>query len=149
MTRARLALTVALTAFAAGGAAAPADAQCWVWNVQGVSFGTYDVFSPAPVDSVGRLTILCLPAQWIQVSLSRGGGPSYQPRTMRSGPNQLGYNLFLDAARTVVWGDGTQGTQPFQGLHWWFSLPIYGRIPPAQDVAIGTYTDRIVATINF
>jgi spore coat protein U-like protein len=106
------------------------------------------VFSPAPLDSMGRLTILCLPAQWIQVMLSRGGGPTFQPRTMRSGPNQLAYNLYLDAARAAVWGDGTQGTQAFQGVGWWFSLPIYGRIPAAQDVAVGSNADRHRATNN-
>ena len=149
MTGLRAPLIVALAIVALAGCTAPAEAQCWVWSVEGVNFGTYDVFSGAPLDSMGRLTVLCIPAAWIQVSLNRGGAPSFDPRRMRSGPNTLDYNLYLDAGRNVIWGDGSGGTQMYQGNDWWHSLPIYGRIPASQDVATGSYTNRIVATINF
>jgi len=29
------------------------------------------------------------------------------------------------------------------------NLSIFGRIPPGQDVSVGTYVDTILATVNF
>jgi spore coat protein U-like protein len=73
---------------------------------------------------------------------------------MLSSSNQLLYNLFVDAARTVIWGDGTGGTQFLlvrnpRPNNQDISVPIYGRIPALQDVRVGNYTNTITATINF
>jgi spore coat protein U-like protein len=64
------------------------------------------------------------------------------------------YNLYLDAARSTVWGDGTAGTSTARlsvlalvlaaG-----AMPVYGRMPPKQDLRVGSYSDGIVATISF
>jgi spore coat protein U-like protein len=73
---------------------------------------------------------------------------------MLSSSNQLFYNLFLDAARTIVWGDGTGGTQFYfsqnpQPNNQNISVPIYGRMPALQDVKVGNYGDTITVTLNF
>lgn len=149
MTPGRLALAAALAIAALAASASPARAQCSVWSVTGVAFGGYDVFNPDPVDSTGRIQLVCWPPQRIQVTLSRGSAPTYSPRRMTSGGETLAYNLFRDAARSVIWGDGSGGTQFYQGNGWIFSLTIYGRVTPAQNAAVGSYTDQIVAVINF
>ncbi len=64
----------------------------------------------------------------------------------------LNYNLYLDAARTSIWGDGTGGTALFtvaipSGKA--VNVTIFGRIPAGQDVAAGSYSDSIVVTIQF
>jgi spore coat protein U-like protein len=72
---------------------------------------------------------------------------------MDGSANSLGYNLYLDAARILVWGDGTGGTSrhgpvaPQLGVP--NTLTIYGRIPARQTSPVGAYTDTVTATINF
>jgi spore coat protein U-like protein len=72
-----------------------------------------------------------------------------------SGPqsDQLRYNVYLDPAKTTVWGDGTQGTQFFSirnpSLRDRTTVPIYGRVPAGQDVGAGTYADTLVITVNY
>jgi spore coat protein U-like protein len=85
------------------------------------------------------------------VWLSTGSSGSYAARTLRSGAFELPYNLYLDAARTQVWGDGSAGTftdSPNPG-NVTRTIPVYGRIPPLQDAAAGTYSDTIVVTFVF
>jgi spore coat protein U-like protein len=73
---------------------------------------------------------------------------------MVSGADQLFYNLYLDAARTIIWGDGTGGTQSFfignpQGNNQDLSVPMFGRIPASQNVKVGAYTDTVTVTLSF
>lgn len=121
-------------------------------SVTGVAFGAYDVFSGSPVLSTGSVTLQCGPAaRNIMVSLSPGQGGSYSPRTLANGGEALSYNLYLDAARTMVWGDGTGGTQQYTNPEPpdTVLLTIYGAIPALQDVSAGGYTDNVVASVNF
>ena len=120
-----------------------------------VNFGSYDVFSASPTDATGLITITCneTPSPYAPVSI----GPSpnsggFNPRKMKltSGTDLLNYNLYTDAARTSIWGDGTSGT-----VSVWRkflknkpeNLTVYGRIPPGQDVSAGTYTDTLTVTL--
>jgi len=88
------------------------------------------------------------------ITLSIGNGTSYATRRMVSGGEQLFYNLYRDAARQVIWGDGTGGTQAYliknpQGNNQDISVPIFGRIPPSQNVGVGSYSDTITVSLNF
>ncbi len=119
-----------------------------------VNFGNYNAFNPAPVDSTGSVTYACQSSDKdITISLDRGGASTFNPRRMLKGSEALSYNLFLDAARTVIWGDGTGGTQIYFDSNRpprpSVTVTIHSRIPPGQDVTVGTYTNTITATINF
>jgi len=133
---------------------AHAAINCSITTV-GVAFGIYDVFSSAPLTSAGSVTIRCVGARPgldpISVSLSSGLNGSFQPRRMFGGFETLTYNLYLDPGNTQVWGDGTGGTQQYTSVtsNRPTTLTIFGRIPPGQDVSVGTYSDTIIATINF
>jgi spore coat protein U-like protein len=74
-------------------------------------------------------------------------------REMRMGTETMSYNLYLDAVRVSVWGNGTGGTSRYgpvvPQLLFPVTVTIYGRIPALQNVKVGSYTDTIVATINF
>ncbi len=88
------------------------------------------------------------------ITLDRGGGTSFATRRMVNGSEQLQYNLYLDAARTIIWGDGSGGTQALlihnpQGNNQDLTVPIFGRIPAGQDRGIGTYSDTIIVTLNY
>ena len=65
----------------------------------------------------------------------------------------MNYNLFMDAANTIIWGDGTSGTQfltfPSTPGNKTYAGTIYGTIPAGLDVGPGNYTDTIQATLNW
>jgi spore coat protein U-like protein len=137
----------------------PAEAQaasCSFMNAAGMLFGTYDVFDPAPLDTTGSITFLCNgvgPSDMLTVELSAGGASNAMDRRMRHGSDSLSYNLYLDAARTLVWGNGMGGTSiqgpfvPPDGISQ--TLIIHGRMPARQNVPVGMYADTIIATILF
>ncbi len=130
--------------------------ECVFVSTVGVAFGTYDVFTAAPTDSIGSITYRCTnvrhPAT-IRIDLQRGGSGSYTPRQMQSAAERLGYNLYLDATHTIVWGDGTGGTQSYGPLQPPESvnvtINVYGRTTSQQDVSVGAYTDAITATMSY
>jgi spore coat protein U-like protein len=133
----------------------------------GLAFGTYDVFASGATNGNGTLNITCSldPAdQGAQklvpyvVSLSTGSSGSFLQRTMKSGSNALGYNIYTSNAYSVVWGDGTGSTATQQGSHvlngghptLTSSFTGYGRIPALQDVAVASdYRDNVTATVTW
>jgi spore coat protein U-like protein len=69
-----------------------------------------------------------------------------------SSPDRLNYNLFVNAGRSTVWGDGAAGTSTVFLKNVKKNRPvfttIYGRIPPGQDVSVGSYSDSLTVTIT-
>jgi spore coat protein U-like protein len=134
--------------------AAQAAIKCSVTTV-GVAFGLYDVFSSSPLLSAGSVTIRCIGLGTgidpVSVALSTGGSGSFQPRTLFRGSDRLNYNLYLDPGHSQIWGDGTGGSLRYASVsnNQPVTLTIFGRIPPGQDVTVGTYSDTIVVTVNF
>ena len=143
---------------------AQASADCNV-TVGGVAFGLYDQLATTPDDSTGTVTVTCVntgPANTrvnYSVALSSGASSAYSQRYMTAGTPRLNYNLYSDAARTIVWGNGTGGTSlitgtlavgPGQGNGTKSATyTVYGRAPALQDAAPGTYVDTIVLTLAF
>jgi spore coat protein U-like protein len=131
-----------------------AQAACSLTSTS-IAFGNYDIFSAAPLDTLGQVIFRCGNNDHdVSISLDRGGAPTFNPRRMLNGGNTLNYNLYLDAARTVIWGDGSAGTQNFfvhnpQANNRDISVPIYGRIPAGQEASVGNYSNTLTATINF
>lgn len=127
---------------------------CRFGRVTGLNFGTYDPFSPIPLDTTGQVQFFCLRLGGgppVTVQLSQGGSNSFTPRQMSSGSNRLNYNLYLDPNHSRIWGDGTGGTYPWvsSSVGLVNTLTIYGRIPAQQWVAPGLYTDSLQVTIIF
>ena len=158
-----IAVVVAVALFAAE--AARAGASCSVATT-GVSFGSYDISLTTPNDSTGNLTVTCTyvppgaaTAINFQASLSSGVSGSYTPRQMASGLTRLNYNLFSDAARSSIWGNGLGGTSLATGElrvgpgvgngTRSAQLPLYGRVPAQQAVPMGAYSDTIIVTLTF
>lgn len=128
---------------------------CQVISTTSISFGAYDPLSVSAVETAGTLTFRCdsvLGSDTILIDLGPGGAGTYWPRAL-SAADDLDYNLYTDAARTMVWGDGTGGTvhqgplHPTDGVN--MDLTIYGRIPGGQDVHAGSYADTLVVTIQY
>jgi spore coat protein U-like protein len=93
------------------------------------------------------------------VALSPGVAGNFSPRRLAAGSARLDYNLFRDAGRTQVWGNGTSGSflvtgnlrvGPGQGNGTRTNAhDIFGRVPAQQDAAAGAYADTIVVTLTF
>jgi spore coat protein U domain-containing protein, fimbrial subunit CupE1/2/3/6 len=121
------------------------------------AFGNYSVFpSGSPQTSTPTFNVQCSSnGVQVTISLSRGiNSASFNPRTMKNGGGTtLNYNLYVDAANTQIWGDGTGGTvsQTYTMGASQSTLPaavpIYASLPLGQNVGSGSYTDTITATL--
>ena len=126
-------------------------ASCTV-SATAPNFGSYAPLSGASKSASGTVTVPCTTGGSVTIKLSAGNG-TFAARTLL-GPSgaTLQYNLYTDAAHTMIWGDGTAGTVTVSG-----SVPnnssgtatIYGFIPASQDVKVGTYSATITVTVSF
>ncbi|MEH1871477.1 Csu type fimbrial protein [Nostoc sp.] len=127
----------------------PALSQCTI-NATGVAFGSYDIFSTTKNASTGNITYNCASGTPpFTIDLSKGNAASYNSRELKDGSNSLNYNLYIDAAGSQIWGDGTSSTNQYSSSNLTGTITIYGIIPPQQNAKVGSYTDSITATINF
>lgn len=151
--RSILGAAVASAALAAG--PVHADIQCSIESVSPVTFPAYDVFRGVPTDAQGSVTYSCkgVGQRTVTIDLSAGGTGQFNPRQMRASSQALPYNLFLDAGRGTIWGDGGGGTARYGPVNPPNNspvvVPIFGRIPPGQNATPGTYTDSVILTLNF
>jgi len=157
MTHRRLLRFIRIAAFAAALVLPSAQslAACQIGSVSSVAFGPYDVYSAIADAGVGSFSVSnCSDASRAYIaSLSTGYG-SYSTRIMRSGSNQLQYNLYTSNAYATVWGDHSGSTVTIsntnaKGGGVGPTHTIYGLIPAGQDAAVGSYTDSITITISF
>lgn len=137
-------------------------ATCTV-SASSTSFGNYSPFDVAPLDGIGNVQVTCRGLLGLvdllvfyDIGLSTGASGSYAARSLSSGAYALSYNLYTNAARTTVWGDGSGGSALVSGSHLLIILvdtvrdyPVYGRILAGQNVAPGAYADTILVTVNY
>ncbi len=139
-------------AVAAAAALAPVAARgaptCSFGVANALAFGAYDPLAAAPMDSSSTMTYRCPAGQPLRISLDAGLAGTFAARALTMGSERLLYNLYLDAARTIVWGDGTGGSQvgpgvTTHGAGGTTTAYVFGRIPAGQDVPAGVYGDTI------
>lgn len=137
---------------------APAHAGCAI-STTGVNFGAYNPQNGVPLNGVGTIDFRCSDDTEDggpgggnkKIAISAGNAGSFTAREMRSGADKLDYNLYTDASRTSVWGDGQGGSDSVK-VHPQaesVSVTVYGRIPAGQNVRAGTYTDTLIVSIEF
>jgi spore coat protein U domain-containing protein, fimbrial subunit CupE1/2/3/6 len=153
MSWTRLVVAAAAAIITLSASNAFAQASCTI-SVTSVNFGSYNVFGGSATDSTGTVVYSCNNmAHNVVITLSKGASSSFNPRTMTRSGETLNYNLYKDAARTTIWGDGTPGTStytdnnPPNGTN--ITVTVYGRVPSGQDVSAGVYSDTVSAVITF
>lgn len=160
---------MALCLFAVGGAAV-AEQSSGTFNVtartrgnclvsaQNLAFADY-VPAAGDVDAESQISVRCTTGTAFDVALNGGStaGGSIGQRLMASGSDVLQYNLYTDAARTTLWGDGSEGVvvsgegegmSPAKAQ----IKTVYGRLPDSlanQDAPPGDYSDVITVTVTF
>jgi spore coat protein U-like protein len=139
----------------APGALQAAIGSCTV-SATGVIFGTYTPLQAAPLASAGTISIACTGVTGrtkITIDLNTGASGNYATRTLIAGAFTLNYNLYLDAANTEIWGNGTgvsvAGTATIRRRIPDVTLTVYGAVAARQDPAPGSYTDNITVSVNY
>ena len=136
------------------GAALAQDGKCTL-SGGALAFGPYNPGFIAHLDVMGSVTMDCKGKVQAQLGMSvgNGTGASYATGRVMSGSTGglLRYNLYTDASRTLVLGDGTGGSArlnlTIQGT---VTQAFWGRIPSGQSaVPTGLYTDVLIATISY
>jgi spore coat protein U-like protein len=129
-----------------------ADAAICGVSATPVAFGTYLPFSGSPTDNTGTVTVTCFGSATISIELSTGSSGSYATRQMSNGAVNLHYQLYTNAARTTVWGNGSGGTSTVSDTLTGFAsrnYTVFGRIPTLQGVKPGAYVDTITVTVSY
>ena len=161
----RALIAASILALASGHASAQSGVSCTSGTTSGVlSFGNVVVTAPAGVSTLlGEFVVRCVNVDnnsrnvRLRLAISAGNSGTAGQRQMRQagGPAPLLYNLYEDAAYTVVWTASTGG-RPDEVL----AIParsttelrrsIFGRVPGRQtNVTPGLYSDTLVATVRY
>ena len=148
MTAVRFHAALAAVFTALAGWETPAAAATCNVSPQGVNFGGYDSLGSTPVDGVGNVAVECDSETSFTVSLSTGNG-TFSERRMIGPASELSYNLYTDASRIGIWGDGSGGSNTVSGTAGTANLPVYGRIPARQNVPAAIYADTIIVTVTY
>ena len=118
-----------------------------------LAFGNYDPVAAANLDADTTLSVTCTngTAYHVGMSLGSGSGASMSQRRMtKSGGSQtLGYVLYQDTQRSVLWGNTGADRMAATGDGTPDLIHVYGRVPMQQAAPAGSYTDTIVVTVSW
>ena len=120
-----------------------------------IGFGNYESSSVFALDATADVNVNCDASVPYLVRLDAGenSAGTFSPRKMllAGGSDAMNYNLYRNASRSEIWGDGTNGSfiQSGAGTGAGVQLPVYGRLFGAQNVGAGTYLDNITVTIEW
>jgi spore coat protein U-like protein len=117
-----------------------------------VNFPATGVLSSA-LSAAGSITARCTNGDAWRIALNGGVSGNVAARTMQrsTGGGAVNYQLYTDAAHSIIWGDGTAGTSMETGTGTGNQqvLSVYGAVPAQTTPAPGSYSDTITATITF
>lgn len=118
-----------------------------------LAFGVYDP-AAAALTGTTSFSVQCTKTTQGTITFDQGLAASAtgNTRLMKVNPGDadteaLSYELFADAGFTLPLG--TSNSIVIDGTGAIIPVEIHGRIPAAQFVAPGSYTDTVVATITF
>jgi spore coat protein U-like protein len=165
-TRGRLAVAIGVigalgSAIAAANKTADLNVNASVANnctltTGAIAFGPYDPVGANATAGTGDLTanghvyVACTKGAGATIDLGNGGAADANSRRLTSGANNLTYQLYR-ADGTTVWAAGaaTGGVTYNSTSKAQTDMVVVGKIAGGQDVPAGTYTNTIVATVNF
>ena len=133
-----------------------ASATCSV-SLDAIYFGNYNPFKDTDVLSSSKASVTCsAPTSYtLKMRTGTSGNVYYRYMTNTIYPEKntpLRYGLFLDSARSIVWGDGTGITQVFQGSTNEGvpdNIVIYGKIYKLQNVYKGSYAESVIMELDY
>ena len=126
------------------------DATCSLTTTP-LAFASYSPLDATAESGTGAVALTCTTGTTATIALDAGAHAVGAQRKMQSGASgTINYNLYQDAVHSAVWSTGANvlsttaapDTTPR-------TYTVYGLIPAQQSAASGTYTDTVVATVNF
>jgi spore coat protein U-like protein len=144
----------AATATANLGVSATVTNNCTI-STAALAFGSYDPVvanASTDLDGTGTVSVACTKGVSATVGLGLGSNASGSTRRMTDGSgNFLTYELYQDASHTTVWGNAGAGllspaAAPSKAAR---NFTVYGQVVSNQDATAGSYSDTVVATVNF
>jgi spore coat protein U-like protein len=163
-------MVIAVSPALAGSATANVSVSANINNVCTIStgalaFGAYDPIvtnSSTPLDGSGTVTVTCTKGAATTLGLGLGANAAGSVRKMKDGgTNLLTYELYQPPSTTpaaacsfaspTVWGNSgaglfTPAAAPDKNAR---TYNICGQVASGQDLPFGSYTDTVVATVNF
>jgi spore coat protein U-like protein len=117
-----------------------------------LEFGTYVAQGGTPLLGTTLLRTTCTPQTTFNIGLNEGTSPgaSVNQRKMVSGSQVLNYQLYSDAAHSIIWGN-TTGTDTVTGVGTGLTQDhtVFGSIPASQVIPAGDYGDTITVRIYY
>jgi spore coat protein U-like protein len=115
-----------------------------------MNFGQYLSGQNGNLDVNGTINYVNCDAGELTFALDGGFSGDINNRVMRSGQNELRYQLYRTPTRDAIFGSGAnaQKVQVVSGPLS-SSVTVYGRIPGNQLVPAGIYTDTVNVTLTF
>ena len=127
----------------------------WITAPTNITLGSYSVFGSTSLVATSSYRFRCTPNTNATLTFSTGANSgTYFPRNLASGANRLAYNVFDDAATSIVIGNGSGGTTSRVVFN---STPgdkeyddiVYGKVIEGADIPAGTYTDTVTAFLSW
>jgi spore coat protein U-like protein len=125
-----------------------------------ISFGNYDVLAATATTATGSLALVCSQGTTPKVYLGHGGFYNAGMRRMNDGgTNHLPYSIYKPTSNAAG-AACTGATTPYDEVAPGNSLPaapsvasrtfnLCGSIAAGIDVPVGTYSDTVLATVDF
>lgn len=124
-------------------------------STSALAFAPYDPVvnnATANLDGTGTVTVACTKGAAPTIGLGTGSSASGSQRRLSDGAgNYLLYDMFKDSGRSTSWTGSGGGmlTTTAATSKTARDFTVYGRVAANQDVPAGSYSDTIVATVNF
>lgn len=126
--------------------------ECQINAAEDLNFGNVGVIA-GNVDATSDIEVLCTASTPFNLGLDEGeGAGALVNARLMTGPAAatLGYGLYRDAARSLLWGETIgSDTQAGTGTGTAQSFTVYGRVPAQTTPEPGTYTDTVTVTLTY
>lgn len=135
------------------GVTASITANCTI-STSTVAFGAYDpIVTNASTDltGTGTVTVTCTNgATSLTIALGLGTNATGSTRRMIAGAGEyLIYELYQEVGHTNIWGTAANAKSVSDGTGLAQAYTVYGVVPAGQNSVVGSYSDTVVATVNF
>jgi spore coat protein U-like protein len=133
--------------------------DCSIAATTNLQFNSYDPLSGSPTieQAPAVFSVSCTQgdsSQWIGLNTGQNAGHASGTTRAMAGPssNYLSYEIYSNAGHTTVWGN-TQAAGvavPASSSNTQVqTFNAYGSIPAQQNVVAGSFSDTVLATVNF
>lgn len=142
LTMAMAGSAIAATATNSLQVSASAVPSCRFDSVTNVAFGDYDPTNVTATDATGDIRFRCTKNTNYQTYITG-------TRTMVVGGDTLNFELYSDAPGGTLYPSANPGITGTAANNSTITRSVYGRIPALQDVAAGSYSRTLTATVEY